>query len=189
MAQKDTKRGNGKRPSQPIDAVTWQHVDELKANNYNPNRVAPPELELLKISIIEDGWTQPIVVASDGEIIDGYHRYLAAKTDIRVFRLTKGYVPTVVIAPKDLSSQQMSTIRHNRARGTHVVLAMSKIVQSMIETEHLPLKEICERLQMEPEEVARLAARVGIPKSSIIDEKWSREWVPTPAAVVPPDGR
>jgi ParB-like chromosome segregation protein Spo0J len=163
---------------QPIDKVAWLHVDELKANNYNPNRVAPPELELLKISIIEDGWTQPIVITDDKEIVDGFHRYLACKSDTRVYRKTHGYVPTVVIAPKDLSSKQMATIRHNRARGTHTVLAMSKIVQSMVEKEKLSMKEICERLQMEPEEVTRLAARVGIPQSDILGAEWSKEWVP-----------
>jgi ParB-like chromosome segregation protein Spo0J len=164
-------------------------VDELKANNYNPNRVAPPELELLKISIIEDGWTQPIVLAAgEDEIVDGYHRYLCCKTDIRVYRKTSGMVPTVEIVSKDEASQQMSTIRHNRARGTHVVLAMSKIVQSMIQKK-LPMKEICERLQMEPEEVMRLAARVGIPERDIVGANWSLEWVPTPADIVPPPAR
>lgn len=166
---------------QPIDKVQWVHVDELKANNYNPNRVAPPELELLKISILEDGWTQPIVRTDDYEIVDGFHRYLCTKTDTRVYAKTHGYVPTVVIAPKDFSSKQMATIRHNRARGTHIVLAMSKIVQSMIETEKLHMKEICERLQMEPEEVTRLAARQGIPASDILGSEWSKEWVPAKA--------
>src|SRR5262245_1245641 len=117
-------------PQQPVDSVTWLHVDELRANNYNPNQVAPPELELLAISILEDGWTQPIVRTDDNEIVDGYHRYLITKRDLRVYRKTGGYVPTVIIVPKDQPSKQMATIRHNRARGTHTVIAMAKIVQS-----------------------------------------------------------
>jgi hypothetical protein len=353
MATKSSRE----RLPQPIDKVAWVHVDELKANSYNPNRVAPPELELLKISIIEDDWTQPIVVAreifwpcgveitkvaeckqltcvlaqvssaiplvlstekdhsrstkedggsrsikakptvvknsssgskkhgrsdtgsarkgtGDGisaisgesiattisdsscelvcptcasnakklsvplpiwllapevnasgqtlrircfgkttgsvtgltasrsagasrqsvagekhsaylgieyEIVDGYHRYLCCKTDVRVYGKTHGYVPTVVVAPKDASSKMMATIRHNRARGTHTVLAMSKIIQSMVEVEKLTMKEICERLQMEPEEVTRLAARQGIPQSKILGAEWSKEWVPAKA--------
>jgi hypothetical protein len=118
------------------------------------------------------------VITADYEIVDGFHRYLCCKTDIRIFRLTGGRVPTVQIAPSDISSQMMATIRHNRARGTHTVLAMSKIVQQMIEIQKLSMKEICERLQMEPEEVIRLAARQGIPQSRIIGSEWSTAWVP-----------
>ena len=186
MATKSSKQAVVTR-KQPIDEVRWLHVDQLKANNYNPNRVAPAELELLKISIIEDGWTQPIVITADREIVDGYHRYLACRTDVRVYKLTGGKVPTVLVSPSDISSQQMSTIRHNRARGTHTVLAMSKIVQSMIEDQKLEMKEICERLQMEQEEVVRLAARVGIPQTDIIGSKWSKEWAPAKAPIVAPE--
>ena len=64
---------------QPIDKVQWIHRDKLKPNNYNPNMVAPPELRLLKISILEDGWTQPIVVNSDMTIVDGFHRWTLSK--------------------------------------------------------------------------------------------------------------
>lgn len=127
---------------------------------------------------MEDGWTQPIVITAENEIVDGYHRYLCCRTDIRIFRLTDGFVPVVTIVPRDLPSQQMATIRHNRARGTHTVVAMSVILQSMIEVQKLTMEQICNRLQMEPEEVIRLAARQGIPQSKIIGSEWSAEWVP-----------
>lgn len=163
---------------QPIDKVVWRHRDELNPNDYNPNRVAPPELELIKVSIIEDGWTSPIVITENCEIVDGFHRWTASG-DVRVYKLTDGMVPTVKIARKDAASQRMATIRHNRARGTHAVLEMSKIIQGMIEVDKLSMQEICARLQMESEEVIRLAARAGIPKSSIIeDASWSTEWIP-----------
>jgi ParB/Sulfiredoxin domain len=184
MAQKAFKR-----PLQPVDAIVWRHVDTLKANNYNPNVVAPPERELIAISIIEDGWTAPIVVDDDDEIVDGYHRWVITKTDLRVFSLTRGYVPTVLITPRDAASKMMATIRHNRARGTHTVLAMSKIIQTMVERDKLPMGEICERLQMEPEEVIRLAVRQGIPQSAIIAATgWSREWTPSRDGAKPLDG-
>ena len=95
---------NSKRPLHPVDSVVWRHVDELKANNYNPNVVAPPELELIKISLIEDGWTAPIVVDDTDEIVDGFHRWICTKTDPRVYARTAGRVPTVVIKPKDRKS-------------------------------------------------------------------------------------
>ena len=163
---------------QPVNAVEWLHRDNLKPNSYNPNKVAPPEMELLKISILEDGWTQPIVINSDMEIVDGFHRWTVSGT-VEIYALTAGLVPVVRLERKDGASQKMSTIRHNRARGTHAVLNMSQIIQTMIEEDKLSIQEICHRLQMEDEEVIRLAARVGIPKSSIIqDSKWSKAWVP-----------
>lgn len=166
--------------SHPVDSVVWRHVDSLKANNYNPNVVAPPELELIKVSLIEDGWTAPIVITDDGEIVDGYHRWLCTKSDLRVYSLTRGLVPTVEIRPRDAASKMMATIRHNRARGTHTVLAMSKIIQTMVEDEKLSMEEICERLQMESEEVIRLAIRQGIPQTAIVAAApWSREWTPS----------
>lgn len=171
---------NLRRITQPLDKIIWRHVDELTANNYNPNHVAPPELALIRVSIIEDGWTAPIVVTPELEIVDGFHRALCVKTDPDVYRKTGGMVPTVEIRPRDNASQMMATIRHNRARGTHAVLDMSKIIQTLVERDKMPLAEICDRLKMESEEVIRLAARVGIPQSAIIAATgWSKEWKPT----------
>jgi len=160
---------------QPINGVEWVQRDSLKPNNYNPNRVAPPELKLLKISILEDGWTQPIVINPDNEIVDGFHRWTIS-ADPQIAQLTGGLVPVVTTRPKDSAQQKMATIRHNRARGTHGVLDMSKIVQSMID-DGLSQQEIMSRLQMESEEVIRLALRAGIPKTDIIqDSGFSQAW-------------
>lgn len=161
--------------SQPIGQVQWVNRDTLQPNGYNPNRVAPPELKLLKISILEDGWTQPIVINPDNEIVDGFHRWTVSG-DAEIAALTDGLVPVVVTKPRDAAQQKMATIRHNRARGTHGVLDMSNIIQSMIE-DGLSQQEIMSRLQMESEEVVRLALRAGIPKTAIIqDSEFSNAW-------------
>lgn len=153
------------------------HRDELKPNHYNPNAVAPPELELLAISIQEDGWTQPIVMNPNRTIVDGFHRWTVSG-QLEVYRLTGGMVPVVEISPQDLSSQMMATVRHNRARGIHGVLKMAEIVERMLH-DGLQVSEICRRLQMEPEEVFRLAYRKGIPQSAIVKKaQWSESWVP-----------
>lgn len=163
--------------NQPISKVRWINRDKLKPNNYNPNFVAPPELKLLKISILEDGWTQPIVITKNYEIIDGFHRWTVSD-DPKLRNMTKGMIPVVFTNPKDKSSQQMATIRHNRARGTHSVLNMSKIVKEMVDS-GTSLEEICHRLQMETEEVVRLSIRQGIPETDIIkNAEWSPSWVP-----------
>lgn len=165
------------RKQQPLDTIKWIDRNLLQPNNYNPNKVAPPELELLKISILEDGWTQPIVANPDMTIVDGFHRWTVSGHK-EIFDLTDGMVPVVIITPKDANQQQMATIRHNRARGTHGVLEMSKIVTDMVNN-GLTGEEIMKRLKMEKEEVVRLLFKAGIPKTDVFaDMEFSKAWVP-----------
>lgn len=165
------------RINQPLDKITWLDREKLKPNHYNPNKVAPPELDLLKTSILEDGWTQPIVINPDYTIVDGFHRWTVSGHK-EIFNLTGGEVPTVMVQPKDFSQQQMATIRHNRARGTHGVLEMSNIVTDMV-NDGVSGDEIIKRLGMEREEVVRLLFRAGIPKSDVFkDEGFSKAWTP-----------
>jgi ParB-like chromosome segregation protein Spo0J len=166
-----------KYENQPLNNIVWRFREELVPNNYNPNKVAPPELKLLKISIIEDGWTQPIVINPDMTIVDGFHRWTVSGHK-EIYELTGGYVPTVMVQPKDPQQQQMATIRHNRARGTHGVLEMSNIITDMVNS-GLSGEEIMKRLGMEKEEVVRLLFRAGIPKSDVFKEKdFSAAWSP-----------
>jgi ParB-like chromosome segregation protein Spo0J len=166
-----------KREDQPINRVQWIHRSELLPNDYNPNAVAPPELKLLKISILEDGWTQPIVANPDMTIVDGFHRWTVSGHK-EIYELTDGLVPVVIITPRDEASQKMATIRHNRARGTHGVLHMATIVESMIK-DGLSVEEIMERVGMENEEVVRLAIRKGIPTTDLVrNADWSKSWTP-----------
>ncbi|WP_407545968.1 ParB N-terminal domain-containing protein [Vibrio parahaemolyticus] len=161
--------------NQPVDSIQWVKRNSLKANNYNPNVVAPPELKLLKISILEDGWTQPIVINEQMEIVDGYHRWTVSE-DPEIADMTDGLVPTVMLATKTNSHQKMSTIRHNRARGTHTVLNMAEIIQGMI-ADGVSNSEIQYRLQMEKDEVIRLALRVGVPYTDIVKNgEFSQAW-------------
>lgn len=163
--------------AQPISSVVWRDRSELHANDYNPNHVYPAELELLKISILEDGWTQPIVINPDMEIVDGFHRWTVSGHK-ELLEKFGGQVPTVMTSPRDMESQKMATIRHNRARGQHRVLDMAKIVQSLVE-EGVSQQEIMSRLKMEEEEVIRLCLRVGIPKTALIqDSEFSTAWEP-----------
>lgn len=142
--------------AQPLSSVEWLDRSELRANDYNPNHVAPHELELLKVSILEDGWTQPIVVRDGGEIVDGFHRWLVS-ADANISAMTGGLVPVVKL-PADLepAQQRMATIRHNRARGQHAIVKMADIVADMVERLGVPEEEVERRLGMEHEEVRRL---------------------------------
>lgn len=163
--------------SQPVSNIAWRDPAELRANNYNPNHVAKPEMALLKQSILEDGWTQPIVAMPDGEIVDGFHRWTLGSTDADIKALTGGLVPVVTIAPNK-AQQMMATIRHNRARGAHAVLKMADIVQSLVD-EGLPPEEIERRVGMDSEEVRRLIVR-GSKKKLSGDDSFSDAWRPAP---------
>lgn len=110
-------------------------VEKIQANAYNPNVVAPPEMELLELSIWEDGYTMPCVCyylpdIDKYELVDGFHRYTVMKTSKRIYEREKGQLPVVVIH-KDLSNRMASTIRHNRARGTHNIELMTNIVAEL----------------------------------------------------------
>jgi ParB-like chromosome segregation protein Spo0J len=163
--------------AQPITAITWIARNTVKPNAYNPNKVAAPEMRLLKLSIMEDGWTQPIVINEQYEIVDGFHRWTVSG-DPEIMAMTDGHIPVVIVRVTDGEHQMMSTIRHNRARGTHGVINMAEIIQTLVD-EGRSMSEIMTRLQMEEEEVVRLATRVGIPRSRLIDgSDFDKAWVP-----------
>lgn len=116
----------------PVYNVIAVPVEKVRANAYNPNIVAPPEMELLELSIWEDGYTMPCVcyyLPDDDtyELVDGYHRFKVMKKSKRIYEREHGLLPVVVI-DKDLSNRMASTIRHNRARGTHNIELMTEIV-------------------------------------------------------------
>ena len=117
------------------------------------------------------------MINPDYTIVDGFHRWTVSGHK-EIFNLTAGEVPTVMVQPKDFSQQQMATIRHNRARGTHGVLEMSRIVTDMV-NEGVSGEEIMKRLGMEKEEVVRLLFRAGIPKSEVFkNSDFSKAWTP-----------
>lgn len=120
----------------PVYEVIAVPIEKVVANNYNPNIVAPPEMKLLELSIWEDGYTMPCVCyyLKDRdlyEIVDGFHRYMVMKTSARIYKREHGLLPVTVI-DKDISERMASTIRHNRARGTHNVELMSSIVSELV---------------------------------------------------------
>lgn len=149
--------------NQPISHVRWVPRERLSANSWNPNIQAPPEHKLLALSILENGWTQPIVVREfDGgerlEIVDGFHRWLVS-VHPEIFELAGGMVPIVTLPETSEELAQLATVRHNRARGTHHVLKMAGIVAGLLASGEMTPEEVGQRLGMDAEEVDRLADR------------------------------
>jgi hypothetical protein len=169
--------------NEPVDFVKWVINEDVVANDYNPNKVAPPEMELLEVSIMNDGYTQPIVSWSnpnkDGktEVIDGFHRNRVGKESVVVKDRVKGFLPVVDIRKEQSGKNDRiaSTIRHNRARGKHQVDAMSEIVIEL-KNRNWSNKRISKQLGMDEEEVLRLCQVSGL-EHLFSDKDFSRAWV------------
>ena len=153
--------------TEPVDCVLWVENTSVRANEYNPNSVAPPEMELLRLSISNDGYTQPIVSMDnhDGtrEVIDGFHRNRVGKECEDIQSRVHGYLPVVTIreSQTDINNRVASTIRHNRARGKHRVESMSDIVVDLKRRNWSPEK-IAKELGMDSDEVLRLSQISGL---------------------------
>jgi len=161
--------------NEPVDFVKWVKNDTVFANDYNPNTVAPPEMELLRLSIEADGYTQPIVTMG-GEVIDGFHRHRVGKECPEIQAAILGYLPVVQIRDDrtDKSDRMASTIRHNRARGKHKVEAMSDIVIELTRRNWSD-ERIAKNLGMEADEVLRLKQISGLAEM-FNDREFSEAW-------------
>jgi ParB-like chromosome segregation protein Spo0J len=170
---------------EPVDCVLWVDAEQVRANEYNPNVVAPPEMRLLQLSVMTDGFTQPIVGWPDGdgyEVIDGFHRNRVGRDVGAVRKRIRGRLPISVINPDRtaMEDRMAATIRHNRARGVHHVDAMSDIVVDLARR-GWSNEKIGTELGMEPDEVLRLKQVSGLAEL-FADREFSEAW----EADVPP---
>ena len=162
---------------EPVDCVKWIPADKVKANEYNPNRVASAEMKLLHTSIKLDGYTQPIVAYKldngEYEVVDGFHRNRIGKEYKDINKRIHGYLPIVVL-DKPLDERIGSTIRHNRARGTHQIRSMSEIVLDLAKAGWTD-EEICKKIGMELDEVIKLKQITGL-KEAFQNHEFSKSW-------------
>jgi len=167
--------------SEPTDFVEWVKNTSVGANDYNPNTVAPPEMELLRLSIASDGYTQPIVTWGHSdkvkhEVIDGFHRHRVGKECSDIQSRVHGYLPIVTVSEERESKndRMASTVRHNRARGKHKVDAMSDMVLEL-KNRNWSNSRICKELGMDEDEVLRLCQITGL-QDLFKDEDFSKSW-------------
>lgn len=164
---------------EPVDLVLWVKSDEVIANDYNPNSVAPPEMELLETSILADGYTQPVVTFPENDkntVIDGFHRSRVGKESNEVKKRVLGYLPITIIRPsqEDKADRMASTIRHNRARGKHRIDGMSDIVLEL-KRRNWSDNKIAKNLGMDADEILRLCQISGLSEMFQNDE-FSKAW-------------
>jgi len=166
-----------KKFKSPVYNVQSMPIEKIRANAYNPNNVAPPEMELLYKSILEDGYTMPIVCyqLENGlfEIVDGFHRYTVMKNHPDIYERECGHLPIVVIE-KDISNRMASTIRHNRARGSHSIELMVNIVRDLTSA-GMSDSWILKNIGMDKDELLRLKQISGL-QSLFADKEFSQAW-------------
>lgn len=170
---------------EPVDCVQWISMEQVIANEYNPNSVAPPEMKLLETSINQDGYTQPIVSwkRNDGqnEVVDGFHRNRIGRESTEIKARIHGYLPVVIINQnrQELGDRMVSTIRHNKARGKHNVDSMSDIVVEL-KKRNWSEEKISKNLGMEVDEILRLCQISGLTemfKDHTFNFAWDTEGV------------
>jgi ParB-like chromosome segregation protein Spo0J/quercetin dioxygenase-like cupin family protein len=162
----------------PVYNVRRVPIGKVTSNDYNPNSVAPPEMELLETSIWEDGYTQPVVTVHDTDkdeyvVVDGFHRYCILRDSKRILDREQGMLPVVVL-DKDMHDRMASTIRHNRARGSHNIELMSTIVSELVEMgkgDHW----ICKHIGMSKDELLRLKQITGV-AALFANQDFSDSW-------------
>lgn len=164
----------------PVYRVIAVPIEKIHANAYNPNAVAPPEMKLLELSIWEDGYTMPIVCypipeTDEYEIVDGYHRYRVMLTSERIRTREKGLLPVSVI-DKPIQNRMASTIRHNRARGSHSIDLMKSIVADLVES-GMSDAWIRKHIGMDADELLRLKQITGL-AALFKDKDFSTAWEP-----------
>lgn len=153
--------------------------DKVEANDYNPNKVAPPEMKLLKLSMKKDGITMPVVIADQKSkkyphvVVDGFHRTTVAKTDKEIKESLHGYIPASRLN-KEIEDRISSTVRHNMARGTHQVELSSKLVV-LLKKHNWTNARIGMELGMDPDEVLRLKQTTGLAEA-FADHEFSKSW-------------
>lgn len=172
--------------NEPVDCVLWKKSETIHANNYNPNKVAPPEMKLLHTSVLMDGYTMPIVAcdlvstgeAPEGvkeyyEVVDGFHRNRIGKEYTDITQRLHEYLPISMLV-KPLEERISATIRHNRARGVHGIRPMSEIVLELTRY-GWDDEKICKQLGMELDEVVRLKQITGL-KDAFMNHEFSKSW-------------
>ena len=159
----------------PISNVKWIEVEKLNANDYNPNVVLNKELKLLELSVLKNGWIQPILINNDNTIIDGFHRSYLSRNSKLLKEKYNGKVPCVVMELSE-AERMLLTIRINRAKGNHVAFKMHEIVKTLVDKHEVSMEYIQESIGASKDEVELLYKDGVFDALNIKEHKYSRAW-------------
>lgn len=162
---------------EPVSNIHWILADELKANSYNPNVVFDAEMNLLKLSILTNGWIQPILVNFDGEIIDGYHRHWLARYDEEIKKKYQGYCPVVKFEMSE-PERMLLTVRINRAKGSHVSIKMHELITKVINEHQYSKEKVARGIGASKDEIDLLLKQNVFKKLDSEHHKYSKAWIP-----------
>lgn len=161
----------------PVMRIEWVDAQRLRPNAWNPNAVLRAELRLLEVSILTNGWVQPILVNPHLLIIDGYHRWRLAQESRALSRRYRGQVPVAKLAVPD-EEAKMLTVRINRAKGTHVAVRMAEVVKQLIDDHGLLPEEVARGIGATLEEVDLLYQDSIFTSRNLAEAPYSRAWYP-----------
>ena len=164
----------------PISNTVWVDVNKLQANDYNPNVVLTKEMELLGLSILKNGWIQPVLIIDDYTIIDGFHRSTLVKENKSINKLTNGKVPCVMlnITPPQ---RMLLTIRINRAKGNHIAYKMHDVIDKLVNEYNIPLDTIAKEIGANKDEIDLLLQENVFTNKNIDEEtRYTQAWIPQP---------
>ena len=159
----------------PVSNIEWIDVDDLNANDYNPNVVLNKELKLLELSILTNGWIQPILINKDKTIIDGYHRSFLSRNSKKLKEKYKNKVPCVVMNLTE-AERMLLTIRINRAKGNHIAIKMHEIVRLLIDKHQVSKEHIIKSIGASKDEVELLYKKGVFDALNIKEHKYSQAW-------------
>ena len=161
----------------PISNIKWVDVRKLDANSYNPNVVYNDELNLLVTSILKSGWIQPILIANDNVIIDGYHRHWISKNNKKIIEKYNYKVPVATLGINKVEAMYI-TVRMNRAKGSHMAIKMSELIKNLIDDHGEKIPSIANNLGMDIQEVELLYADSIWKKLELDKHNYSQAWYP-----------
>lgn len=165
------------RKLEPVENIQWIHVDDLKANHYNPNRVMNAEMNLIEKSILKTGWIQPILVNKNNIIIDGFHRWTLSKLSTQLRDLYNGKVPCAVLDVSDAEAM-IITVRINRAKGTHLAFRMADYVKEIVQKHGVPIDQLARDIGATFDEVQLLMESDVFAAKDVENWTYSEAWVP-----------
>jgi ParB-like chromosome segregation protein Spo0J len=193
-------------------AVQYVPVRDVSPNSYNPNRQSEHDFELLIRSMEADGFTQPIIVNRDSRVIvDGEHRWtagivtealrrrglLSSPENIAQIRSERvsvldeigDFEVPVVFVDMTEAQAMVSTLRHNRARGSEDFELTASLFRDLQQLGALDVAQ--DELLLDDVEMNLLLGDENAPDALAADE-YGEAWEPSQTATEPgtsADGR